>query len=218
MALNEAYLAFPITGEGRTVAGLTAFIAEHFDGAEARQLELLADEMIDTDVEALAKIIFGKARDYATFFNVGLALNLYVCQEHMPYNTMEGALATFEGLEIPQVARGKWGTVTNLMSYCELFPTGQEPKGFHDPVESDIPALILAGTADTQTATSWGQQAAESLENSQVVIFPETGHGAIRFSQCAKDIGAAFVNSPEGDLNTSCVEDLLPQFDLPPQN
>ena len=73
------------------------------------------------------------------------------------------------------MARGKWGTVTNLMAYCELFPSGQEPKGFHDPVESDIPALILLGSADTQTATSWGQQAAESLEDSQVVLFPETG-------------------------------------------
>jgi pimeloyl-ACP methyl ester carboxylesterase len=218
MVLNQAYLAFPITDEGRTAAGLKAFIGEHFYGNDAYSLNLLAEEMTDADVETLAQIIFGKARTYATFFNVSLALNLYVCQEHMPFNSMEGALATFEALEIPQVARGKWGTVTDLMANCDLFPTGQAPEGFHDPVESDIPALILQGTADTQTATSWGQHAAESLDNGQVVIFPETGHGAIRYSQCAKDIGAAFLNSPDGSLNTSCTEDLRPEFVPPSQS
>jgi pimeloyl-ACP methyl ester carboxylesterase len=218
MALNEAYLAFPIADDGQTVQGLQAFIDEHFDGADARRLHLLADEMTDSDVEALAEIIFGKARDYATFFNVSLALHLYACQEHVPYNDMEGAMAAFEALEIPQVARGKWGTLTNLMEYCELFPSGQEPEGFHDPVESEIPALVLLGTADTQTATSWGLHAAESLDNSQVVIFPETGHGAIRYSQCAKDVGSAFYNNPDGEVDIACTEGLLPQFMPPPED
>ena len=217
IALNQAYLAFPITSGGPTVEGLRAFIKTQFAGADASRLLLLADEMTDADVETLAQIIFGKARDYATFFNIALALNLYVCQEHMPFNNMEGALATFEALEIPQVARGKWGTVSNLLENCDLFPTGQEPQGFHDPVESDIPAPILLGTADTQTAASWGQHAAETLDNSQVVLFPETGHGAIRFSQCARDIGAAFYNNPGGKLDTTCADDLLPVFKLVPE-
>jgi pimeloyl-ACP methyl ester carboxylesterase len=215
LALNEAYLAFPINSEGRTVEGLKAFIEANFGGTEAVSLSSLAEQMTDADVEVLAEIILGKARTYATYFNVSLALHLYACQEHVPYNNMEGALATFEALEIQQVARGKWGTVTGLMANCELFPMGQEPEGFHDPVESDIPALILAGTADTQTATSWGLHAAETLENSQVVILPETGHGAIRFSQCAKDIGAAFFGHPEGEVNTECTKDLLPIFASP---
>lgn len=111
--------------------GLKAFIDQNFDGYDASQLILLADRMTDKDVEALTEIIFGKARDYATYFNPSLA-------------------------------------------------------------------LILLGTADTQRATSWGEHAAETLENSQVVHFPETGHGAIRFSQCAKDVGAAFLNTPGG--------------------
>ena len=50
-----------------------------------------------------------------------------------------------------------------------------------------------------------------------MVLFPETGHGAIRFSQCAKDVGAAFFNNPEGEVNTACTSDLLPQFVLPPR-
>jgi pimeloyl-ACP methyl ester carboxylesterase len=217
LALNRAYLAFPLVGDGPTVEGLKAFIAEHFHGSDAKALTALADEMSEADIQALAQIIFGKARAYATFFNVSLALSLFVCQEHVPYNNVEGALKSFQALEIPEVARGKWGTVANLLATCDLFPTGLEPAGFHQPVESDIPTLILLGTADTQTAASWGEHAAESLENSQVVHFPETGHGAIRYSQCARDVGAAFLNDPEGDVNPSCTGDLIPLFVLPPQ-
>lgn len=49
-----------------------------------------------------------------------------------------------------------------------------------------------------------------------MVLFPETGHGAIRYSQCAKDIGAAFFNNLEAEIDTACIQDLLPQFVLPP--
>lgn len=49
-----------------------------------------------------------------------------------------------------------------------------------------------------------------------MVLFPETGHGAIRYSQCAKDIGAAFFNNLEAKIDTACIQDLLPQFVLPP--
>ena len=63
----------------------------------------LTDEMTDDDVEELARIIFGKARDYAYFFDVQLALSLYICQEHVPYNTLIDAVDTFAELDIPQL-------------------------------------------------------------------------------------------------------------------
>ena len=172
--------------------------------------------MSDADVADLAAIIFGKARDHATYFNVAMALSLFVCQEHVPFNTIEGALDEFAALGIPRLTGGKQQTVLNLLTSCQLFPTGQAVQGFHDPVESDIPALILLGTADTQTALSWGEHVAQSLENSAVIKFPETGHGAIRYSQCARDIGATFFNDPAGQINSDCTKDLLPLFELPP--
>jgi pimeloyl-ACP methyl ester carboxylesterase len=214
LALNQAYLLLPL--QGNSVDNVRAFITEHFSGLNAGRLMALADAMTDEDVEDLAQIIFGKARDYAYFFDVSLALSLYICQEHMPYNSIAGALDAFKEMDIPQLGTGKLATVQQLIGYCQLFPTGLEPESFHEPVVSDIPTLILLGTADTQTAISWGQHATETLDNSQVVLFPETGHGAINYSQCAKDIGVAFFNNPQGELNTTCTDDLLPRFVLPP--
>jgi pimeloyl-ACP methyl ester carboxylesterase len=215
LPLNEAYLTLPLAGT--SVEDVQTFIANNFDGANADRLMALTDGMTDADVAELARIIFGKARDYAYFFDVSLALSLYVCQEHVPYNTIPEAWETFKQLDIPQLGTSKLATVEQLIAYCQLFPTGLETESFHQPVESDLPTLILLGTADTQTAISWGQHTAETLDNSQVVLFPETGHGTFRYSQCARDIGAAFFNDPDEDINTTCTEDLKPEFMLPPE-
>ncbi|MCB0165730.1 MAG: alpha/beta fold hydrolase [Anaerolineae bacterium] len=215
LALNQAYLQMPL--QATSVDDLQKFVTRHFTGRDADRLLALTEEMTDDDVEELSRIIFGKARDYAYFFDVSLALSLYICQEHIPYNTITGAIESFEALAIPQLGTGKLATVQQLIAYCQLFPTGLEPESFHEPVASDIPTLLLLGTADTQTAISWGRHAAETLSQSQVVLFPETGHGAFRYSQCARDIGAAFFNNPEADLNTGCTDKLLPQFVLPPE-
>jgi hypothetical protein len=47
-------------------------------------------------------------------------------------------------------------------------------------------------------------------------VFPETGHGALAFSDCAQDLGVAFIENPEAKLDLSCVAALKPVFALPP--
>jgi hypothetical protein len=125
LSLNQAYLTLPLAGT--SVETVRIFINENFDGANADRLLILTNEMTDDDVEELAQIIFGKARNYAYLFDVSLALSLYVCQEHVPYNTIPGAWETFKELEIPQLGTGKLATVEQLIGYCQLFPTGLEP-------------------------------------------------------------------------------------------
>jgi len=59
---------------------------------------------------------------------------------------------------------------------------------------------------------AWGEDAAESLTNVFEVEFPNTGHGAILFSQCARDIGEAFINNPHVAPLTTCSDELTTQF------
>jgi hypothetical protein len=56
----------------------------------------------------------------------------------------------------------------------------------------------------------------EGLRNGTFVEFSNTGHGVLIYSQCAKDIGVAFVNDPTRTPDTSCTADLFPAFVLPP--
>jgi hypothetical protein len=91
-------------------------------------------------------------------------------------------------------------------------------EGFHDPIVSDIPALVVWGSNDTQTAMKDAKLAAETLTRSQVVGFRETGHGAIVFSKCARDVGLAFIERSEEPVNAACTEALKPDFVLPPES
>jgi hypothetical protein len=97
---------------------------------------------------------------------------------------------------------------------CAPFPVHPRP-GFHDPVTADIPTLVLSGLLDTQTAASWGPETARHLPRGQAIVFPETGHGALVFSQCARDLGVAFIENPRVPLDQSCVAGLKPTFVLP---
>ncbi|MGG6295613.1 alpha/beta hydrolase [Leptolyngbya sp. AN02str] len=75
--------------------------------------------------------------------------------------------------------------------------------------------MVLQGRYDTQTQSASAGQVMEGLRNATWVEFSSAGHSVITFSQCAKDIGVAFVNNPERSPDTSCTADLFPEFVLP---
>jgi pimeloyl-ACP methyl ester carboxylesterase len=82
-------------------------------------------------------------------------------------------------------------------------------------VTAAIPTLVMQGAFDTQTAPSWGAWMVSSLPKGRLVFFPESGHGTLAFSQCAKDIGAAFLENPEAPFDDACASALTPAFLLP---
>ena len=75
--------------------------------------------------------------------------------------------------------------------------------------------MVFSGEIDTQTASSWGPLVAETLSNSRAIVFPEAGHGALLFSKCARDVGEAFLENPEAEIDTSCVADLRLPYLMP---
>jgi hypothetical protein len=75
--------------------------------------------------------------------------------------------------------------------------------------------MVVYGLNDTQTSSADARHAAKTLPRSQVIEVPEAGHGAIIFSQCAKDIGMAFIERPEKAPDTACLAGLKPKFVLP---
>lgn len=78
-----------------------------------------------------------------------------------------------------------------------------------------IAVMIFTGTHGIRTATSWAELAAFNSVGSQFVRFPNTGHGATLFSQCARDVAAAFFDQPGEPVNSGCTEDLVPTFLVP---
>ncbi|MCA0848258.1 alpha/beta hydrolase [Salipiger thiooxidans] len=88
-------------------------------------------------------------------------------------------------------------------------------EGFHEPMRSDVRVPVAGGTNDPQPSWTWSLLAAETLENSRVVIFPNAGHGTSLYSDCGKDMNVTFILDPGAELDTACVGALTPCFVLP---
>lgn len=193
---------------------LRDLITAHVPATDQQQTLAVLEVMTDADVAAFFADISGQAR--AAFGNMVGAIDLFTvaCQESLPFNSREGFEAYTASVKFPFLARGT-SEQAQMFDFCELFtPVPRESQ--HEPVNSNIPALVLYGLNDTQTSSADALDTAANLGNARALGFPEAGHGALIFSQCAKDIGMAFIEQPEAELATGCIDSLKPQWVLPP--
>ncbi|MGI9115488.1 MAG: alpha/beta hydrolase [Chthoniobacterales bacterium] len=96
---------------------------------------------------------------------------------------------------------------------CELWPRGNIPADFQQPVSSNVPVLIFSGYRDPVTPPERGDEVAKYLPNSRHVIIPHGGHGAdgLTPADCVDRLIIEFLN--RGDvksLDTGCVETMAP--------
>ena len=100
---------------------------------------------------------------------------------------------------------------------CRFWPRGAIPAGFHDPVVSDVPVLLLSGEVDPVTPPSWAEKAAAHLSRSRHVIAPATGHGVVG-TPCGQELIRHFIETGRTeDLDVSCVSRVRrPPFFLTP--
>jgi pimeloyl-ACP methyl ester carboxylesterase len=91
---------------------------------------------------------------------------------------------------------------------CKMWNVGSgDPKG-NAAVTSDLPTLVTAGEIDPITPPSWGQRVAKSLKNATYVELPGRAHGVTNDEGCGTQLMAAFLDDPEGELDTACAANL----------
>lgn len=77
------------------------------------------------------------------------------------------------------------------------FGSGRADRVANAPLESDIPALVLAGGFDPITPAEGSRRAAERLSKGTFLLFPGLGH-AVSMSSGPESIVAAFFEDPSG--------------------
>ena len=91
---------------------------------------------------------------------------------------------------------------------CGAWPRGEVVADYHEPVVSDVPALVVSGALDPVTPPRRGQELAEGFSRSLHLVVPGTGHGATGRG-CVPELVAEFVKAGSADdLDTSCVQQL----------
>ena len=93
---------------------------------------------------------------------------------------------------------------------CKVWPHGDIPNGFHDPVLSDAPVLLMSGERDPVTPPQYAAQTAETFSNSVNLVARGQAHSVMK-NVCLRDITTAFIEKGDIEgLDTSCVEKIKP--------
>jgi pimeloyl-ACP methyl ester carboxylesterase len=94
-----------------------------------------------------------------------------------------------------------------------MWPRGDIPADFREPVRSSVPALIFSGNFDPVTPPQRGEEVARHLSNSRQVIVPQAAHNidGLTNEDCLDEIILKFIeNADAKDLDVSCIERMTP--------
>jgi len=92
---------------------------------------------------------------------------------------------------------------------CGMWPRGEIPADFLEPVRSNAPVLIFSGNMDPVTPPKYGEEVARYLPNSRHVIIPEAAHEVDGLTDlgCIDRIAIEFLDKGDAkNLDVSCVE------------
>jgi pimeloyl-ACP methyl ester carboxylesterase len=92
-----------------------------------------------------------------------------------------------------------------MKARCELWDSVVVDAAFKQPVESDIPTLLLSGEYDPVTPPAFAEKAMQTLSNSQHLIAKGQGH-IVGTRGCMPKVVTAFIQDPEAELDTACMK------------
>jgi len=135
--------------------------------------------------------------------------NSVVCTEDVPF---------FAGAGVERSAQQQtfMGTVQvdALNALCRDWPRGPMDADLHAPLASDVPALLLSGTADPVTPAAYGSEAARGFKHAIHLQLVDQGHGQL-VAPCVNRLMAEFLDlaaepADIGKLDTSCTKTIRP--------
>jgi len=136
------------------------------------------------------------------------------CADDILHERYEDAVNSYNDLQFPQLVDLDMSRVQ--AGRCEGWPITAAPIEVKDPVNSNVPTIILQGAYDSATPIYMGRRAERELENSILVLIPQQGHGTWNDAEsCVGRIAAVFVKNPDAAIDLSCIEARQPQWALP---
>ncbi len=206
------------SGMPRDRKTLIATIAEIFPKSQVEALTKPLQTKTDTEIRHIYEVIGTIFREAKLLDNgtPGGTFRSFDCQDLLPSSNPAQTEANAKQMEMPELGRSNLKAARQAYALCKSWQVEPAPTSNSEVVKSTIPTLVLQGRYDIQTNSTVGKQAMAGLTNGTYLEFPKAGHGVLLFSQCAKDVGAAFVNNPSRPPNAECRETLKPKFVLPP--
>ncbi len=92
-----------------------------------------------------------------------------------------------------------------MRARCELWESAPADPAFKQPVQSDIPTLLLSGEFDPVTPPENAEKTMQTLSNAQHLVAKGQGH-IVGTRGCMPKIVSAFIKDPESELKTECMK------------
>jgi pimeloyl-ACP methyl ester carboxylesterase len=98
----------------------------------------------------------------------------------------------------------------DFQAICANWPRAAVAADLREPLQSDIPTLLLSGGSDPVTPPDYAEIVAATLPNSRHLVVPGYGHGVLAVG-CMPRVVAQFIRDGGADaLDTSCLDELEP--------
>ena len=195
----------PLSGRRESVsfgapelAGAVRLLAYHANSIAL--LPLLIDTAAGGNFEPLAAQFQMISAQMSDALALGMH-NAVMCSEDAPF--YEADVIDQDALESSYIGIVQ---LEAIQAMCSLWPAGPVDDGFREPLDTDIPVLLLSGDADPITPPRYASLAMVDLERARHLIGMQQGHGQAAVG-CTPRIIGEFVASadPEG-LDAACLE------------
>ncbi len=98
--------------------------------------------------------------------------------------------------------------VETLREQCAVWPHGERPTDFHEPLKSDLPILVLEGEFDPVTPPRYGEQVVKNLSHGRLLLLRGQGHNVIPIG-CMPKLMARFIDTADAkSLDAHCLDKL----------
>lgn len=126
--------------------------------------------------------------------------NSVVCAEDMPF--VNESLIDRPALAGTYIGEEQ---IDLLQEICRYWPRGVIDPDFREPLETDVPVLVLSGEYDPITPPAWGDLAAAGLGNARHLVGPGQGHGLLP-AGCTPRIVGEFIDTADvANIDAECI-------------
>lgn len=203
---QEISITNPVTGQPEKVllnADILAVAIRFLSYSSESQalLPLLVHEALTTgDPSRLAVQAILVMSNLNEMLAKGMELSV-VCNEDYPYMDLDADYSdTLMGNLFLQV----------IDVQCKVWPRVAIPASFHEPVQSDVPVLLMSGARDPVTPPEYAALAAETFSNKLNLVARGQAHSVMK-NDCLRKITTAFIESGSVEyLDISCVDNIQP--------
>ena len=153
------------------------------------------------NLEPLAAQVRMIAQQMSDALAIGMH-NSVMCSEDAPY--YDDTAIDYAALEASYIGVMQLDAIAAM---CSVWPAGPVDDGFHEPLATDIPVLLLSGEADPITPPEYAELAMADLGRAQHLTGRKQGHGQAAVG-CTPRLIGLFVEDPGRlpDDETGCLE------------